>query len=80
MLKEFLVKITEEIFSPDNQFFDETAVNRQVHPQFAAKDIDNYQHLFSFFGMIVGKAIYEGNLLNLNFTRFFLNSIVDKQN
>jgi len=51
-----------------------------VHPQFAAKDIDNYQHLFSFFGMIVGKAIYEGNLLNLNFTRFFLNSIVDKQN
>lgn len=30
--------------------------------------------------MIVGKALYEGNLLTTNFARFFLNKMVDKSN
>lgn len=30
--------------------------------------------------MIVGKALYEGSLLKCNFTRFFLNKMVDKSN
>jgi len=30
--------------------------------------------------MIVGKALFEGTLLNCNFTTFFLNRFVDKGN
>jgi hypothetical protein len=29
--------------------------------------------LFRFFGMVVGKAVYEGILLKAQFARFFLN-------
>jgi hypothetical protein len=30
--------------------------------------------------MIVGKSLYEGNLLNAPFSRFFLNKMVEKSN
>lgn len=30
--------------------------------------------------MIIGKSLYEGNLLNCQFSRFFLNQIVEKSN
>ena len=33
--------------------------------------------LFHFFGMVVGKAIYEGILLKCSFARFFLNSFTE---
>lgn len=35
---------------------------------------------YRFFGMIVGKAIYEGVLLKASFARFFLNKFADKGN
>jgi ubiquitin-protein ligase E3 C len=36
--------------------------------------------LFKFFGMVVGKALFEGTLLKCNFAKFFLNKFVDKSN
>jgi len=36
--------------------------------------------MYKFFGMIVGKAIYEGCLLKCTFTRTFLNKLVKKSN
>ena len=41
---------------------------------------DNECSLFRFFGMIVGKAIYEGILLKCTFTRFFLNRFSESPN
>ena len=79
LLKEFLLKITETIFSPENAFFEETS-NHELHPKYQSREIDGFANLFEFFGMIVGKAIYEGNLLNLNFARYFLNKMVRKHN
>lgn len=36
--------------------------------------------MFKFFGMIVGKAIFEGILLKCTFARFFLNKFSNKGN
>jgi ubiquitin-protein ligase E3 B len=36
--------------------------------------------MFKFFGMIVGKAMFEGCLLKCTFTRTFLNKLVKKSN
>ena len=40
----------------------------------------NTCRLFKFFGMVVGKALFEGTLLKCNFAKFFLNKFVDKSN
>ena len=39
-----------------------------------------YYSYYKFFGMIVGKAIYEGVLLKASFARFFLNKFSEKSN
>jgi hypothetical protein len=36
----------------------------------------DYENLFEFFGMVVGKSLFEGTLLNANFARVFLNKLV----
>ena len=53
-----------------------------MHPNVLSKYInpEGYRQLFEVFGMVLGKALYEGIQLNCNFARFFLNKLVDKQN
>lgn len=36
--------------------------------------------MYKFFGVIVGKAMFEGCLLKCTFTRTFLNKLVNKSN
>jgi HECT-domain (ubiquitin-transferase) len=75
-----MTKITEKIFDPQFGFFIETP-DRALYPNMLSSlTSPNYQQLFEFFGMIVGKSLYEGNLLNAFFARFFLNKMVDKSN
>ena len=80
LLKEFITKLTERIFDPQYAFFLETE-QRALYPNvLAQKTHNNVVQLFEFFGMIVGKALFEGTLLKCNFARFFLNKMVDKSN
>jgi hypothetical protein len=75
-----MTKISEQIFDANFGYFVETP-QRALYPNVLSKVTSaNYIQLFEFFGMIVGKSLYEGNLLNANFARFFLNKMVDKQN
>ena len=49
-------------------------------PNHMSKSFDNYKSLFKFFGMVVGKAIFDGCLLKCTFTKTFLNRLVKKNN
>lgn len=74
LFKEFITKLTEKVFDPHFAFFTETPVDHKIYPNYlSSRSHENYIHLFRFFGMIVGKAIYEGILLKAHFARFFLN-------
>lgn len=79
LFKEFMTKLTEIIFDPQYSFFTETH-ERKLYPSYLSKNINNCLDYFKFFGMIVGKAIYEGILLKATFARFFLNKFVGKGN
>jgi len=73
LTKEFITKVTEQIFDPHFAFFTETT-DHKIYPNYlSAHSHPNYLALFDFFGMVVGKAIYEGILLKPQFARFFLN-------
>jgi HECT-domain (ubiquitin-transferase) len=75
-----MTNITERIFDPLSGYFLETP-DRALYPNMQSKFTkDNFKQLFEFFGMIVGKSLYVGNLMNANFARFFLNKMVDKSN
>jgi ubiquitin-protein ligase E3 C len=78
LTKEFLTKLTERIFDPHYGFFTETPVDHRLYPNYLSSiNNHNYLDLFRFFGMIVGKAIYEGILLKCSFARFFLNRFAE---
>jgi hypothetical protein len=49
-------------------------------PNYQSKNFDNYKGMYKFFGMIVGKAIFEGTLLKCTFAKTFLNRILKKTN
>jgi len=83
LTKEFLTKLTQKIFDPHYDFFTETPVDHKIYPNYlSAYNPDyhgNYLNLYRFFGMIVGKAIFEGILLKCSFARFFLNRFADNE-
>ena len=80
LLKEFLTSLTKKIFDPQFGFFSETP-DRALYPNpLSVLSDPDYENLFEFFGMVVGKSLFEGTLLNANFARVFLNKLVQKSN
>jgi len=77
LTKEFLTKLTEKIFDPQFSFFTATPLDHRIYPNHLSVLVPNYTNLFRFFGMVVGKAIFEGILLKCSFARFFLNRFAE---
>lgn len=81
LLKEFMTKLTAEIFDVNRAYWSETEGDRMLYPNAQIKHIDaDWMHSFNFFGQVVGKALYESVLLKCNLAPFFLNIIVGKSN
>ena len=60
-------------------FFSETSHDRTAYPNIlSAMNEPEYQKLFYFFGIIVGKALYGGVLLKVRFAKFFLLRMISK--
>tara|TARA_B110000285_G_C15092558_1_gene599957 strand:- start:130 stop:819 length:690 start_codon:yes stop_codon:yes gene_type:complete len=80
LFKEFITKLCDKIFDPEYAYFKENEGDRKLMPNHMSKSFDNYKSLFKFFGMVVGKAIFDGCLLKCTFTKTFLNRLVRKSN
>ena len=79
LFKEFITLLTMTIFSPNFSFFSETSHDRTAYPNIlSAMNEPEYQKLFYFFGIIVGKALYGGVLLKVRFAKFFLLRMISK--
>jgi ubiquitin-protein ligase E3 C len=80
LFKEFMTLVTRQIFDPQYTFFLETGRERHLYPNPLSEETPNYKEFFRLFGILVGKAIYEGVLLKCHFAKFFLNHFVNKSN
>jgi len=79
LFKEFLTILADQAFSTEQGFFVETK-DRELFPNPDFINQGNYQRIFEFLGMVVGKAIFEGILIQPVFSRCFLNKVLGKTN
>lgn len=80
LFKEFMHEIVRTAFGPDYALFKSTP-DHLLFPN-PSSDILGPEHLhhFHFLGVIVGKALYEGVLIDLPLAGFFLSKILGQFN
>jgi ubiquitin-protein ligase E3 C len=73
LFKDFLMELFKQAFDPERGFWKATAKNELFpNPDSASVSPYHLQH-FEFQGRMLGKALYEGILIELNLAGFFLN-------
>lgn len=72
--------VTQKVFDPHYAFFCETENERTLYPNPLSNETPNFKEYFRLFGILIGKAIYEGVLLKCTFAKFFLNHFVNRSN
>jgi hypothetical protein len=74
-MKELLEQVVAAGTQPEYGLFTATEDTGLIYPHPAAEAIPGGLGLLEFMGMMVGKALYDGILLNLAFAPFFLKSL-----
>jgi ubiquitin-protein ligase E3 C len=80
LFKEFIQDVLKLALSDAYGFFIENTEDRTYYPNPRANEIEGYDSHFRLIGMIVGKTLQRGMLLNCEFSQFFLNLIVGNTN
>ncbi|XP_057535793.1 E3 ubiquitin-protein ligase UPL7 [Amaranthus tricolor] len=77
--KEFLTDISKAAFDPQYGLFAQTSTSeRLLIPNTAARFQDNGIQMIEFVGRIVGKALYEGILLDYSFSHVFVQKLLGR--
>lgn len=77
--KEFLTDIAKAAFSPEYGLFSQTSTSdRLLIPNTAARFLENGIQMIEFLGRIVGKALYEGILLDYSFSHVFVHKLLGR--
>ncbi|GJR59570.1 E3 ubiquitin protein ligase UPL7 isoform X1 [Tanacetum coccineum] len=77
--KEFLTDIAKAAFAPDYGLFTQTSTSdRLLIPNSAARLVDNGIQMIEFLGRVVGKALYEGILLDYSFSHVFVQKLLGR--
>ncbi len=77
MFKEFLEETIKKVFDPCLNLFCATRDER-VYPSPTSHLTDNHLALFEFVGKMIGKAVYEGIVVDVPFATFFVSQILGK--
>ncbi|XP_066390879.1 E3 ubiquitin-protein ligase UPL7 isoform X3 [Miscanthus floridulus] len=79
--KEFLTDLSKTAFSPEYGLFSQTsASDTSLIPSNSAKLLDNGIDMIEFLGRVVGKALYEGILLDYSFSPVFVQKLLGRYN
>ncbi|KAI8359953.1 hypothetical protein BD560DRAFT_184548 [Blakeslea trispora] len=70
--KDFLTLMISEAFEPDVGLFSATKQNTFYPSAASSVHGKNHIQLFEFIGKVIGKALYEGILLDVQFAQFLL--------
>ncbi|KAI8336574.1 hypothetical protein BC941DRAFT_427474 [Chlamydoabsidia padenii] len=77
--KDFVTLLISEVFDPKYGLFSCTAETNLFYPATTSSLLgSNHIHLFEFIGKMIGKAIYEGILLDCQFACFLLAKILGR--
>ncbi|XP_012263808.1 ubiquitin-protein ligase E3B isoform X2 [Athalia rosae] len=71
VFKEFLEETIKRVFDPSLNLFRATTENR-LYPSPTSSMQDNHLQLFEFVGRMLGKAVYEGIVVDVPFASFFV--------
>ncbi|KAE9621789.1 putative aminoacyltransferase, E1 ubiquitin-activating enzyme [Lupinus albus] len=77
--KEFLTDISKAAFTPEYGLFSQTSTSdRLLIPTISARYLDNGLQMIEFLGRVVGKALYEGILLDYSFSHVFVQKLLGR--
>ncbi|CAL0310490.1 unnamed protein product [Lupinus luteus] len=77
--KEFLTDISKAAFTPEYGLFSQTSTSdRLLIPNISARYLDNGLQMIEFLGRVVGKALYEGILLDYSFSHVFVQKLLGR--
>ncbi|CAF4491541.1 unnamed protein product [Rotaria sp. Silwood2] len=79
IFKEFIQEVTRQAFDPAFNLFKVTE-NRTLYPSPISDRTENYLYLFNFIGKILGKAVYEQIVLDIELAPFFLRHLISRKN
>lgn len=75
VFKEFLEETIKKVFDPGLNLFCTTSEER-LYPSPTSNMTDNHLDLFEFVGKMIGKAVYEGIVVDVPFASFFLTQVL----
>ena len=75
VFKEFLEETIKKVFDPGLNLFCTTSEER-LYPSPLSHMTDNHLDLFEFVGKMIGKAVYEGIVVDVPFASFFLTQVL----
>lgn len=77
--KEFLTDLAKAAFAPEYGLFSQTSTSdRLIIPTTAARFQENGVQMIEFLGKVVGKALYEGILLDYSFSHVFVHKLLGR--
>lgn len=79
LFKEFLTTLCSVAFNPDYDLFSETDGNF-LYPNPSPFDPEQQLQAMRFLGMVLGKALYDGILVEPQFANFFLRKLLGQVN
>lgn len=78
--REWFQVLSREMFNPDYALFQPCAADRTTYqPNRMSSVNDMHLAFFKFIGRVIGKAIYDGRLLDAYFTRSFYKHILGRK-
>ncbi|KAK2710457.1 hypothetical protein QYM36_011849 [Artemia franciscana] len=75
VFKEFLEETLKRIFDPSLNLFKMTS-EQKLYPSPSSYMTENHLELFEFVGRMLGKAVYEGITVDIQFAPFFLHQLL----
>ncbi|XP_074641839.1 ubiquitin-protein ligase E3B-like [Tubulanus polymorphus] len=78
VFKEFLEETIARVFDPSLNLFKVTS-EQKLYPSTTSHIQENHLALFEFVGRMLGKAVYEGIVVDVPFASFFLSHILGHQ-
>ena len=77
--REWFQVLSRQMFNPDYALFNPVSSDRTTfHPNRLSKINDEHLMFFKFIGRIIGKALYEGRVLDCHFSRAVYKRILGK--
>ncbi|XP_072956198.1 E3 ubiquitin-protein ligase UPL7 [Typha angustifolia] len=77
--KEFLTDLASAVLNPEYGLFSQTSTSdSNLIPNLSAKLLKNGMEMMEFLGRVVGKALYEGILLDYSFSLVFVQKLLGR--